>query len=91
MVRFTLSKHNYLLIEYGKKNEAQSYGGNTTLIYCKSGITKPCIAPVYFNNGVLLGILYFMFNQYTNTFYTYIVSNPSNSTYLIRLIGIGGV
>lgn len=80
-------KHNFLLIQYGKKNTLQSYGGNTTLISCDE--VKPCFVPVYLNSITPIGMLYFSYNVQYNEFNSYVVSNASNSTYLIRIIGIG--
>ena len=87
-ITITLPRYNFLLIEYGNKNGAQSYGGNTTVICGKTNTDKPCFVPVYVY-GELLGIIYMCYNVSQSIFKAYIVSNPKNSTYLIRVIGIG--
>lgn len=87
-ITITLPRYNFLLIEYGNKNEGQSYGGNTTVICGKTNTDKPCFVPVYLNNE-LLGIIYMCYNVSKSIFRAHIVNNPKNSTYLIRIIGIG--
>lgn len=87
-ITITLPRYNFLLIEYGNKNGGQSYGGNTTVICGKTNTDKPCFVPVYLNNE-LLGIIYMCYNVSKSIFRAHIVNNPKNSTYLIRIIGIG--
>lgn len=84
----TLPRYNFLLIEYGRKNVAQSYGGNTTVICGKTNTDKPCFVPIYLY-GELQGVIYMCYNVSKSVFNTYILSNPNNLTYLIRIIGIG--
>lgn len=80
-------KHRFLLIEYGKKNFAQSYGGNTTLLSCNDN--KPCFVPVYLNSITPSGLLYFNYDILNNKFNSYVVNNNNNLTYLVKIIGIG--
>ena len=81
-------RHNFLLVEYGRKNGDQVYGGATAIIYCNNGILKPCFFPIYVSSS-LIGIIYFMYNDSTKGVSAHIESNPSNSNYRIRIFGIG--
>lgn len=81
-------RHNFLLVEYGRKNGDQVYGGATAIIYCNNGILKPCFFPIYVSSS-LIGIIYFMYNDSTKGVSVHIESNPDNSSYRIRIFGIG--
>ncbi len=81
-------RHIFLLVEYGRKNGDQVYGGATSIIYCNNGITKPCFFPIYISSS-LFGLISFSYNDSTKEVSTYIASNASNSTYRIRIFGIG--
>ena len=45
-----------LYISYGLKNKMQSYGGSTIIIFALED--KPCMVPVYVQNGTLIAHLY---------------------------------
>lgn len=61
-----------LYISYGLKNEMQSYGGSTIIIFALED--KPCMVPVYIQNGTLIAHLYIHNNpnKHTVDFYCYL-------------------
>ena len=81
-------KYNFLLFEYGIKNENQAYGGSTMLINCRDIVNKPCFVPVYVNTD-FYGIIYICYNLFSNIISAFISDNKRNATYLIRITGIG--
>lgn len=81
-------KYNFLLFEYGIKNENQSYGGSTLLINCRDIVSKPCFVPVYVGTD-FYGIIYICYNLFSNIISAFISDNKKNATYLIRITGIG--
>lgn len=61
-----------LYISYGLKNKTQSYGGSTIIIFALED--KPCMVPVYVQNGTLIAHLYIHNNpnKHTVDFYCYL-------------------
>ena len=61
-----------LYISYGLKNKTQSYGGSTIIIFALED--KPCMVPVYIQNGTLIAHLYIHNNpnKHTVDFYCYL-------------------
>lgn len=61
-----------LYISYGLKNKMQSYGGSTIIIFAMED--KPCMVPVYVQNGTLIAHLYIHNNpnKHTVDFYCYL-------------------
>ena len=61
-----------LYISYGFKNKTQSYGGSTIIIFALED--KPCMVPVYVQNGTLIAHLYIHNNpnKHTVDFYCYL-------------------
>ena len=54
-----------LYISYGLKNQTQSYGGSTIIIFALED--KPCMVPVYVQNGTLIAHLYIHNNPNKHT------------------------
>jgi S-adenosylmethionine/arginine decarboxylase-like enzyme len=54
-----------LYISYGLKNKTQSYGGSTIIIFALED--KPCMVPVYIQNGTLIAHLYIHNNPNKHT------------------------
>lgn len=60
-----------LYISYGLKNNMQAYGGSTIIIFALED--KPCMVPVYVQNGTLIAHLYIHNDpsKHTVDFYCY--------------------
>lgn len=67
---------NEFLIEYGKENGGQSYGGGTIVLTSESN--KPCFYPVYISDTITIGAVYIARDATSLKFQHFKQGNSSN-------------